>query len=176
MQSTDIHRARAKTSATRTSSTANEDQPQHVIITIDSTECNIIMVNQHNDNTSTQTQPSTRRTNPAPPLASQAIGGNHQGKKRSYAGNITEARIFPDHQAHNSTPQQSEAQGHDLPEGKKETPWTPQQTYDNKGCANFHQNSEGVVLTSLSGHPQCAYCRTPSHPRSTCPMRTKHLA
>ena len=37
-------------------------------------------------------------------------------------------------------------------------------------------NSEGVVLTSPSRHPRCAYCRTPSHPRSTCPMRTKHLA
>ena len=95
---THIHWARLKTSTTRTSSTANEDQPQHVIITIDSTECNIIMVNRHNDDTPIQIQPSTRRTNPAPPLASQAIGSNHQGKKRSYAGNITEIRIFPDHQ------------------------------------------------------------------------------
>ena len=114
-----------------------------------------MMVNWHNDDTPIQTQPSTRRTNPVTLLASQAIGSNPQGKKRSYAGNFTEVRIFPDHQAHHSTPQQSEAQGHDLSEGKKETPWTPQQTYDIKGCANFYQYSEGVVLTSPSGHPHC---------------------
>ena len=159
MQSAHIHGARAKTSTSRISSTANEDQPQHVTITIDSMDCDIVMANQQTDGALTQNQPSKRSTNQGTPVASQAIGSNQHRKKRSYAGNITEVRIFPDHQAHQSTPQQSEAQGHDLLKGKKITPWTPQQTYDVKGCANFHQNSEGEVLTSQSGHPHCAYCR-----------------
>ena len=151
MQSTHIHGARAKTSTTRTSSTANEDQPQHVIITIDNTDCDIVMVNQKDCQTLTQNHPSKRSTDSGAPSASQATGSYPQPKKRSYAGIITSVRIFLDHQAHQSTPQQSEAQGHDLLEGMKETPWTPHQTYDTKGYANFHQNSEGVVLTSPFG-------------------------
>ena len=71
--------------------------------------------------------------------------------------------------------QQLEAQGHDLLEGTKTAPWTPHQSYDSKGCTNFHENSEGVILTSPSGHPYCAYCHITSHPRSTCPMRSKHI-
>ena len=176
MQSTHIQGARAKTSTSRICSTANEDQPQHVTITIDSTDCTIVKANWQNDSALTQTQNSKKNTNQGTPVASLAIGTNPHTKIRSYAGNITKVRIFPDHQAHQLTPQQSEAQRHDLLEGTKMTPWTPQKTYDVKGCANFHHNSEVVVLTSLSGHPHCAYCRITSHPRSTCPMKTKHLA
>ena len=176
MQSTHIHGARAKTSTTRTSSTANEDQPQHVIITIDDTDCDIVMVNQQDYDTLSQNHPSKRSANSGAPSATQATSSNPQRKKRSYAGTITNVRISPDHQAHQSTPQQSEAHGHDLQEEKKETPWTPHQTYDIKGYTNFHQNSEGVVLTAPSGHPYCEYCRITSHPRSTCPMRTQLLA
>ena len=55
-------------------------------------------------------------------------------------------------------------------------PWTPHQTYDSKGCADFHENSEGVVLTSPSGHPYCSYCRITSHKRSTCRIRSKDLS
>ena len=176
MQSTHIQGARAKTSTSRISSTANEDQPQHVTITIDSTDCTIVRANRQNDSALTQTQTLKTNTNQGTPMASQAIGTNPHKKRRSYAGNITEVRIFLDHQAHQFTPQQSEAQRHDLLEGTKMTPWTPQQSYDVKSCANFHQNSEGVVLMSPSGHPHCGYCRITSHPKSTCPMRTEHLA
>ena len=175
MQSTHTQGARAKTSASRTSSTANEDQPQHVTITIDDMDCNIVEATRQNDSAFTQTRTSNTNTDQGTPMAPQAIGTNPHKKRRSYAGHITEVRIFPDHQAHHSTPQQSEAQRHDLLEGTKMTPWTPQKTYDVKGCANFHHNSEVVVLTSLSGHPHCAYCRITSHPRSTCQMRTKHI-
>ena len=176
MQSTYTHGARAKTSITRTSSTSTEDRPHHISITIDGKDCNVIMVNHQKDDTPTQPQPPTERVKPGPPLASQSTGTTSTNRKRSYAGKITEVKIFPDTQAHHSTLQHSEAHQHDQPEGKKETPWTPHQTYDNKGCANFHQNSEGIVVTTPSGHPLCGYCRIPSHPRSTCQMRIKHLA
>ena len=124
------------------------------------------------DSAPTQTWTSEPNTNQKSPIASQTIGAK---KRRYYAGHITEIRIFPDNQAHQSNPQQSEAQGHDLLEGTKTAPWTPHQSYDSKGCTNFHENSEGVILTSPSGHPYCAYCHITSHPRSTCPMRSKHL-
>ena len=51
MQSTNTHGARAKTSATRTSSTTKEDQPQYVTITRDSMDYNIVMANQLNNDT-----------------------------------------------------------------------------------------------------------------------------
>ena len=44
---------------------------------------------------------------------------------------ITNARIVPDLQAYHSTPHHSEAQKHTLLNGKKEMPWTPQQTLVN---------------------------------------------
>ena len=173
MQSTEAHGARAKTSTSRTSSTrSKEDRPQHITITIDGMDCNIVEATQPMDSAPTQTWTSEPTTNQEPPIESQTIGAM---KRRYYAGHITEIRIFPDHQARLSNPQQSEAQEHDLLEETKTAPWTPQQSYDSKGCANFHGNSEGVVLTSPSGHPYCAYCRITSHPRSTCPMRSKHL-
>ena len=56
------------------------------------------------------------------------------------------------------------------------TSWKPHQTYDSRGQGNFHQDSEGVVLTTPSGHPYCNYCKIPSHPRRSCPMRTKDLS
>ena len=174
MQSTETRGARAKTSTSRTSSTrSNEDQPQHITITIDGMDCNIVEATQPVDSAPTQTWTSESNTNQESPIASQTIGAK---KRRYYAGHITEVRIFPDHQAHQSTPQQSEAQRHDLLEGTKMAPWTPHQSYAGKGCANFHENSEGVVLTSPSGRPHCAYCLITSHPRLTCPMRSKHLA
>ena len=174
MQSTEAQEARAKTSTSRTSSTrSNEDQPQHITITIDGMDCNITEATQPMVSASTQTWTSEPNTNQESPIVSQTIGAK---KRRYYARHITEIRIFPDHQADQSNPQQSEAQQHDLLGGTRKAPWTPHQSYDVKGCANFHKNSEGVVLTSPSSHPYCAYCRTTSHPRSTCPMRSKLLA
>ena len=76
----------------------------------------------------------------------------------------------------NKSPHKSEVTQPDLLTGETRTPWTPHQTYDSKGNGNFHENSEGVVLTTPSGHPFCAYCRIPSHPRQTCPLREKHLS
>jgi hypothetical protein len=51
IQSTYTHWARAKTSATKTSSTANRYQPQYVIITKSNMDCNIVMANQLIGNT-----------------------------------------------------------------------------------------------------------------------------
>ena len=51
MQSTNTHWAGAETSVTKTSSTANRDQPQRVTITRNNMDCNIVMANQLNDET-----------------------------------------------------------------------------------------------------------------------------
>ena len=79
------------------------------------------------------------------------------------------------HQAEQPSPPYLKAPHNSQTETGRAT-WTPRQTYDNQGCSNFHENSEGTVITSPSGHPLCAYCRIPSHPRSSCAMRAEHLA
>ena len=176
MQSDKPQGARAKTSTPRTSSTTNEVIPQQTTILMDGMDCTTTEDNQPKDDASTQTW--TANSTPGPsPSAPQAIGNNNFKRKRSYAGHITNIRIFPDQQTHQFSPQHSEAQRHDLQEEtRKMAPWTPQQTYDSKGCADFHENSEGVVLTSPSGHPYCSYCRITSHKRSTCRIRSKDLS
>ena len=134
-------------------------------------DCEIIEATHTSTNASTQTWTSSSETHQVPSTAPPAVSA----KKRKYdPERTTEIKIFPDHQANQSNPQHSEATQHALPRGTRKATWTPQQSYDNKGSANFHENSVGVVLTSPSGHPYCAYCRTTSHPRSTCPMRAKH--
>ena len=176
MQSDKPQGARAKTSTPRTSSTTNEVKPQQTTISIDGMDCNIIEANQPKDDASTQTWTSNSTPGLENPTALQATGNNTHKRKRSYAGHITNIRIFPDQQTHQHSPQHSEAQRHDLQDGTRMAPWTPHQTYDNKGRADFHENSEGVVLTSPSGHPYCSYCRITSHPRSTCQIRSKDLS
>ena len=136
-------------------------------------DCEIIEATQTSTNASTQTWASSPNTHQVPLTAPPAVGAK---RRKHDPERITEIRIFLDHQANQSNLQHSEAPRHDLQRGTRKATWTPHQSYDNKGCANFHENSEGVVLTSPSGHPYCAYCRTTSHPRSTCPMRAKHLA
>ena len=107
MQSTEAQEARAKTSTSRTSSTrSKEDRPQHITITIDGMDCNIVEATQPMDSAPTQTWTSEPNTNQKSPIASQTIGAK---KRRYYAGHITEIRIFPDHQACPSNPQQSES-------------------------------------------------------------------
>ena len=156
MQSDKPQGARAKTSTPRTSSTTNEVKPQQTTILMDEMDCNIREDNQPKDDTSTQTWTSNSTPGTTSPSAPQAIGNNNSKRKRSYAGHITNIRIFPDQQTHQYSPPHSEAQRHDLQEEtRKMAPWTPHQTYDRKGCADFHENSEGVVLTSPSGHPYC---------------------
>ena len=129
-------------------------------------DCEIIEATQPLTNAATQTWTSSPNTHQESSAASQAVGAK---RKKHDPEHITEIRIFPDHQAEQSNPQHSEAPRHDLRRGTRKATWTPHQSYDNKGCANFHENSDGVALTSPSGHPYCAYCRTTSHPRSTCP-------
>ena len=174
MQSTEAQGARAKTSTSRTSSTRSTmDQTPHVAITIHGMDCTIIEETQPLTNVATQTgksSPNTHHTSSATHQSARAK------RKRHDPGQSTKIRSLPDHQAEQSNPPHSEASRHDLQRGTRKPAWTPHQTYDNQGCANFHENSEGVVLTSPSGHPYCAYCRTTSHLRSTCPMRSKHLA
>ena len=77
-------------------------------------------------------------------VTSRAVGAK---RKKHDPEHVTEIRIFPDHQAEQSNPQHSEASRHDLRRGTRKATWTPHQSYDNQGCANFHENSEGVVLT-----------------------------
>ena len=175
MYSTHTQGARAKTSIPKISSTANEDQPRHVVVTIDDSECNIVTVNQEDYATITKNHTPRRTTTSEISAATQAPNSNPRRQKRSYAGIITDVRIFPDHQPHQKIPQHSEALEQDL-EGTREAPWTPQQSYDVKGQPDYHMNSDGVVITSPSGHPYCSYCRIPSHPRSTCQIRAKQIA
>ena len=93
MQSTEAQGARAKTSTSRTSSTrSKEDQPQHIAITIDGMDCDIIEATQPLTNASTQTWTSTPDTNQESPTASQTVGTK---KRRYYAGQITDIRIKP---------------------------------------------------------------------------------
>ena len=136
-------------------------------------DCEIIEATQPFTNAATQTWTSSPNTHQVSSTASRAVGSK---RRKHDPERITKIRIFPDHQADQSKPQHSEAPRHDLQRGTRKATWTPHQSYDNKGSANFHENSEGVVLTSPSGHPYCVYCRTTSHQRSTCPMRSKHLA
>ena len=98
---------------------------------------------------------------------------------RKYVGQITNLQFVnnPDNQQYRgkSSLQTTKAAQQDPTVEETTTSWTPHQTYDSKGNSNFHQDSEGVVLTTPSGHPYCAYCRIPSHPRRSCPMRIKDL-
>merc|ERR1712008_643435 len=99
---------------------------------------------------------------------------------RKYVGQITDLQyvINPDNQPHRRehSAQPIRAQQQDPLVTETTKSWTPRQTYDSERNANFHENSEGIVLTNLSDQPYCNYCKIPSHPRWTCPMRIKDLA
>ena len=99
---------------------------------------------------------------------------------RKYVGQITNLQFVnnPDNQQYRgkSSLQTTKAAQQDPTVEETTTSWTPHQTYDSRGNANFHQDSEGVVLTTPSNHPYCNYCKIPSHPRRSCPMRIKDLA
>ena len=119
--------------------------------------------------------PECKTENPTKLRTSRNRCNNPNHQKRMYVGQITNLEIINNiggqtHQTGNS-PQDSEATQLGLMDGETKTPWTPHQTYDSKGNGNFHQNSEGVVLTTPSGHLYCAHCQIPSHPRRTCPLR-----
>ena len=111
MQSDKPQGARAKTSTPRTSSTTNEVKPQQTTILMDEMDCNIREDNQPKDDASTQTWTVNSTPGPTSPSAPQAIGNNNFKRKRSYAGHITNIRIFPDQQTHQFSPQHSEANG-----------------------------------------------------------------
>ena len=49
--------------------------------------------------------------------------------------------------------------------------WALQQTKDENGNDNFHQNEEGKLITTSLGHPHCNYCKLPSHSRQKCAFR-----
>ena len=99
---------------------------------------------------------------------------------RKYVGQMTDLQyvITPDNQPNRRehSPQPIGAQQRDPLVTETTKSWTPHQTHDSEGNANFHENSEGIVLTNLSDQPYCNYCKIPSHPRWTCPMRIKDLA
>jgi len=163
MQSTEAQGARAKTSTPRTSSTrSTRDQIPHIAITISGMDCTFAKETQPLTNVATQTwtlSPTTHQTSSA---THQSAGTK---RKRHDPEQPVEIENFQNHQAEQSSPPYLEVPQHNSQGGTRRAAWTPRQTYDNQGCTNFHENSEGTVLTSPSGHPLCAYCRTPSHPR-----------
>ena len=173
MQSTEAQGARARTSTSRTSSTrSTRDQVPHIAITISGMDCTFAKETQPPTNVATQTwtlSPTRHQTGSATHQSAGTKRKRYDPKQPIEIGN------FQDHQAKQSSPPYLEVPQHDSQRGTRRAAWTPHQTYDNQGCANFHENSEGTVLTSPSCHPLCAYCRTPSHPRSTCLMRAGHL-
>ena len=126
----DIPRAKM---SDETSSADIGNRGPHIIITIEETDA--IINPELTPNTSTN-----RCNNP-----------NHP--KRIYVGQLTNLEFVNDadkqqHQINNS-PHKSEVTQPDLLTGETRT---PHQTYDSKGNCNFHENSEGVVLTTPSGH------------------------
>ena len=53
--------------------------------------------------------------------------------------------------------------------------WELAQTKDPQGINNFHQDSNGKLITTDSGSPQCNYCKLPNHARQRCAFRLKDL-
>ena len=176
MQSTQKEGARAKTSNPRIRSTSKEDSPRYIIVTNNNKDCNLVTVDGNDYDTITQGHPSKRTIATKTSSANQTADDRPQKTRRSYAGTITGIRFFPEQQEHPSTSQESQSEKDPMSERKKEVPWTPKQFYDVKGNPDYHMNLDGVVLTSLSGHPFCAYCRIPSHSRRSCHIRIEDLA
>ena len=53
--------------------------------------------------------------------------------------------------------------------------WEIAQTRDPKGINNFHQDSNGKLTITNSGHPECNYCKLPKHSRQACVFRLKDM-
>ena len=53
--------------------------------------------------------------------------------------------------------------------------WELAQMKDPQGINNFHQDSNGKLITTDSGSPQCNYCKLPNHARQRCAFRLKDL-
>ena len=167
MQSSEKQGARAKT--------PTKDSPRHFIISIEDDTYNTVTVNQEDYDILTQGPPSTRTATPKTPSAPRAVNHHPQHTRRLYAGTVTGITFFSE-QNLQSTPQSSQSMENDELKGKTEVPWTPKQSYDNKGNPDYQMNSDGIVLTSPSGHPFCSYCRIPSHSRRSCHIRIEDMA
>ena len=167
MQSSEKQGARAKT--------PTKDSPRHFIISIEDDTYNTVTVNQEDYDTLTRGHPSTRTVTPKTPSAPKAVDHHPQQTRRLYAGTVTGITFFSE-QNLQSTPQSSQPMENDESKGKTEIPWTPKQSYDDKGNPDYQMNADGIVLTSPSGHPFCAYCRIPSHSRRSCHIRIEDMA
>ena len=167
MQSSEKQGARAKT--------PTKDSPRHFIISIEDDTYNTVTVNQEDYDILTKGHPSTRTVTPKTPSAPKAVDHHPQQTRRLYAGTVTGITFFSE-QNFQSTPQSSQSMENDESKGKTEIPWTPKQSYDDKGNPDYQMNSDGIVLTSPSGHPFCSYCRIPSHSRRSCHIRIEDMA
>ena len=162
---------RANMSTIETSLAADSNGTQHIVVTFNKQKCEVVKISQYNYDIITKNCTDIRL-----PATSQLQEDSPLLRQRTNAGQVNRIRIFPGHQVSQPSPQRVEAHEWDLLEERREGPWSPHQTYDNKGTTNFQQNSDGVVLTSPSGHTYCAYCHITSHPRESCLMRAKHLS
>ena len=167
MQSSEKHGAKVKA--------LTKDSPRHFIKANNGKDCDIVTVNKEDYDTITRGHPSKRTLTSKKSAATKTVDHQPQTTRRSYAGTITGITFFPE-QEPPSTSQTPQLTGTTVTERKKEIPWTPKQFYDVKGNPDYQMNSDGIVLTSPSGHPFCAYCRIPSHSRRSCHIRSEDLA
>ena len=167
MQSSEKQGARTKT--------PSKDSPRHLIISNDDNNHNTVTVNQDDYEIITRGHPSTKTTTPRTPSAPKTVGQRPHKTRRSYPGTITGITFFPE-QNLPSTSQTPQLMEDNEAKRKQNIPWTPKQFYDAKGNPDYQMNSEGIVLTSPSGHPFCSYCRIPSHSRRSCHIRIEDLA
>ena len=167
MQSSEEQGARART--------PNKDSPRHFIVSNDDDIYNTVTINRDDYNTLTRGHPSTRTVTPKIPSLPKTKDHTTQRTRRSYAGTIT-GITFLSEQNLQSTARSSQSMEDNESKRKKEVPWTPKQFYDGKGNPDYQMNSDGIVLTSPSGHPFCSYCRIPSHSRRSCHVRIEDLA
>ena len=176
MQSTRKEGAIPKTSKSKMDSPPEEDPPHPVIVTNNDGNCNIVEVNHKDYDIITQNHPSKRTNTLGASSEIKTVDTNPQTTRRKYAGTITGIKFFPEQQQIPTTFEEHHLREDTRSKTKTEIPWTPKQFYDVKGNPDYHMNSDGIVLTSPSGHPYCSYCRIPSHSRRSCNIRIKDLA
>ena len=152
------HRMQASEKQGARTKTPNKDSPRHFIVSKDNGTYNTVKVNQDDYHTLTRGRPSTR-----------------SATRRSYAGIITGITFFPEQNRQSTTQSSPSTEDYESAK-KKKIHWTPKQFYDDRGNPDYQMNSDGIVLTSPSGHPFCSYCRIPSHSRRSCHVRTEDLA
>ena len=136
------HRMQASEKQGARTKIPNKDSPRHFIVSNDNGTYDTVKVNQDDYHTLTRGRPSTRTAT-----------------RRSYAGTITGITFFPEQNRQSTTQSSPSTEDYESAK-KKKIHWTPKQFYDDKGNPDYQMNSDGIVLTSPSGHPFCSYCRS----------------